>query len=155
MRTRMQKLRVALVAASILGAAVLFYAANPAHADVDAVAGSAFGASITSTLLGTVLAPSPPNINGSATEPADGFGPVSASNCPLPIPATTICVQLPGVLSLGVINAATQGAGVSGDNHLGFATSSASISDIAVGTVGSGLFAQAISSTCTADGNGA
>ncbi len=155
MRTRMQKLRVALLAVSTLGAAVLFYAANPAHADVDSVAGSAFGASITSTLLGTVLAPSPPGIAGMASEPADGYGPINASSCPLPVPATTVCVQLPGVVSLGVINAATQGAGLAGDNHLGFATSSASVSDIAVGTVGSGLFAQAVSSTCTADGNGA
>ncbi len=155
MRTRMQKLRVALLAALTVGSAVLFSVAGPAHADVDSVAGSAFGASITSTLLGTVLAPSPAGIAGSAAEPADGFGPVSAASCPLPVPATSVCVQVPGLLSLGAINAATQGAGVAGDNHLGFATSSASVADIAVGTVGSGLFAQAVSSTCTADGNGA
>ena len=77
MRTRMQKLRVALLAASTLGAAVLFYAANPAHADVDSVAGSAFGAAITSSLLGTVLAPAPPGISGMATAPTDGSGPVA------------------------------------------------------------------------------
>ncbi|HEV2758002.1 MAG TPA: choice-of-anchor P family protein, partial [Acidimicrobiales bacterium] len=154
MRTRMQKLRVALLAASTLGASVLFYAANPAHADVDAVAGSAFGASITSSLLGTVLAPSPPGVAGSATEPADGFGPINAQNCPIPV-STTICVQVPGVLSLGALNAGTQGGGVAGENHLGFATSTASVANIAVGSVGAGLFAQAISSTCTADGNGA
>ena len=154
MRTRMQKLRVALLAAVTMGAAVLFYSASPARADVDAVAGSAFGASITSTLLGTVLAPSPPGISGSATEPVDGFGPIGASNCPLPV-GTTICVQVPGVLSIGAVNASTQGGGVAGENHLGFATSSASVADVAVGVVGQGLFAQAVSSTCTADGNGA
>lgn len=154
MKTRRQQLRVALLAALTFGAATLLFGAGPAHADVDSVAGSAFGASITSTLLGTVLAPSPPNISGSATEPTDGYGPISASNCPLPV-ATTICVQLPGVVSLGVINASTQGAGVAGDSHLGFATSSASVANVAVGALGTGLFATAVSSTCTADGNGA
>ena len=36
MRTRMQKLRVALLAASTVGAAVLFYSSGPAQADVTA-----------------------------------------------------------------------------------------------------------------------
>src|SRR5215210_5311141 len=139
----MQKLRVALLAASTLGAAVLFLVATPAHADVDSVAGSAFGASITSPLLGTVLAPSPAGIAGPATEPVDGSGPINARNCPLAVPATTVCVQLPGVVSLGGLNAGTTGAGIAGDNHLGYATSQASVADAAVGVVGSGLFAQA------------
>ena len=44
MRTRMQKLRVALLAASTVGAAVLFYSSSPAQADVTATSGRAFGA---------------------------------------------------------------------------------------------------------------
>ena len=49
------------------------------------------------------------------------------------------------------MTAGTRGGGVAGENHLGFATSEASARDVTVGTISIGV----VSSTCTADGNGA
>jgi len=145
----MQKLRVTLLASATLGASVLFYVGSPAAADVTAVAGSA-----TSALVGGT--PVTPTVAGSATDPTDGFGPIG-SGVDL-LPSGVDCTQVgttPGVptplLSLGLAEACTRGAGVAGENHLGFAESGARVSDVIIGTTNIGT----VTTTCRADGNGA
>jgi hypothetical protein len=139
----MQKLRVCLLAAVTLGAAVLFYVAAPAQADVDSVAGSAAPLLIDGNpAVGSGVA-------GSATEPVDAYGPFSTSLLGGVPPAVS------ALLSLGLLTANTQGGGVATNaepaGHLGFATSSASVADVVLGGTNLGV----VSAECRADGNGA
>ena len=73
----MQKLRVCLVAAATLGAAVLFYNATPATADVTAVSGTATPAFIGATTLA-------PPVSGSANEASGSYGPIGSGAGLLP-----------------------------------------------------------------------
>src|SRR5688572_24801719 len=91
----------------------LFLLSSPAGADVDRVEGSAFGASVFSSLLGQIIPPAPGGVAGSATEPANGYGPVTGSSVPISIPT---------ILSTGVLNASTEGGNLAGEDHFGFAT---------------------------------
>ncbi len=136
----MQKLRVCLLAAITLGAATLFYIASPAQADVDSVSGSA-----TAIRIG----PNPlvPGVVGSATEPTDGYGPITTG----PVGAPGLPLGLGVALGIGVLTAETDGAGVAGENHLGFSHSRASVADVVIGGSGIGV----VTSECRADGNGA
>jgi uncharacterized protein DUF5979 len=120
----------------------------PAHADVDSVTGGGFAAR--ANLLGAVLlAPTPgglPNgVNFTATEPVDGFN----QNVP------GVNVSLPQVLTANVLNVNSVASGVAGENHAGTVTTTSSVANVLVGpTVAPGLIADAISSTCTSNGDG-
>ncbi len=124
-------------------AGVLLWLGSPASADVDSVSGSAFGASVTSSLLGPVVPPSPAGISGSAAEPDDGYGPVESSSLGL---------FLPAVVTTGVLNASTSGGNLAGDDNSGFASSAASVADVSV--LINALAARSVASTCRSDGNG-
>ncbi len=141
-RTRM---RAAALAAIPLAAILVTTLSPSAQADVDAVSGSAYAASLNSSLLGQVIAPTP-LVSGSATEPTNSYGPIDQSSLP---------VNVIGLLHIGVLNGFTQGDGVAaGDptGHLAFAQSRASAADIVVG-LGS-LTIDAIESGCTSNGDG-
>jgi hypothetical protein len=135
---------LALIAASVLGTA------GPALADVDSVSGSATPVFIGSTTL-------VPTVSGSASEPADGYGPIgsgllgSGTNCPNAGQTGTVPVIVAPLLGLGLLDGCTQGAGVAGDNHLGFAESSAAVADLVLGGNNIGV----VRTECRADGNGA
>ena len=151
MRSRMQRIRVAALAAATLGAATLFYVATPATADVTAVAGSATAASIDGT-------PLTPTVAGQATEATNAFGPIGTGNFAPSGPVcagtgTTGTVPLPvsTLLGLGLLEACTQGGNVTGENHLGFATSGARVANVVLGGTNLGV----ITTTCRADGDGA
>ncbi len=142
---RGSRFRAGVIAGVPIIAIILAAVTPSAQADVDTVAGSAYGASVESSLLGTVIAPTP-SVSGSATEPTDTYGPIAQSAVPL---------SVPGLVSLGVLNASTEGGGVAADEpagHLGFAQSRASVVDVVVG-LGS-LTLDAIETQCTSDGNG-
>ena len=136
----------AAVLAAVPVAAILLTSLSPAaQADVDSVTGTAFAASLSSSLLGQVIAPTP-LVTGTATEPTNSFGPIVQSSLP---------VSVPGLLSIGVLNAETAGDGVAAGEpagHLGFARSRASAADVIVG-LGS-LSIDAVESVCRSDGNG-
>ena len=116
--------------------------ALPASADVTSVSGGAFGASVTSSLLGPVLAPTP-----SVTLPPGGGGPFTQSALP---------IDIPGVLGVGVLNASTQGGNLG--THQGFAQSSADVANVTVGgappIVPPNLTIQAVHSECLSNGDG-
>jgi Tol biopolymer transport system component len=114
--------------------------APPPLGDVDLVDGSAFGVSVTSALGVGVVSPTP-SAAGSAHEPEDGYGPVS------PVGPVNVL----DVVTARLLDARTQGSGVAGENHLGSATSSARAG--ALNVLGA-LSADAVSSTCTSDGDG-
>jgi hypothetical protein len=119
-----------------------------AHADVDRVAGSATPLNIGGTV------PSP-TVSGSAAEPTDGYGPIGSgllqSGVQCPSQGLGGVAPVPLVISVGLLEACTQGAGVAGDNHLGFSESSASVANVVLGTTNLGV----VTSECRADGNGA
>ena len=143
-RTRM-RMRAAALAAIPLAAMLVTTLSPTAQADVDSVSGSAYAASLNSSLLGQVIAPTP-LVSGSATEPTNSYGPISQSSLP---------VNVIGLLSIGVLNGFTRGDGVAaGDptGHFAFAQSRASAADIVVG-LGS-LTIDAVESGCTSNGDG-
>ena len=111
----------------------------PASADVTSVSGGAYGASITSSLLGTVLPPTP-----SVTLPSGGGGPFTA---------TAVPIVIPGVLSVGVLDVLTEGGNLGA--HEGFAHSEADVADVVVGSLlGPNLQIQAVHSECLSNGDG-
>jgi uncharacterized protein DUF5979 len=120
----------------------------PAHADVNSVTGGGFAAQ--ANVLGlVVLAPTPggaPNgVNFTATEPVDGFN----QNVP------GVNVSLPQVLTANVLNVNSVAQGVAGENHAASVTTTSSVANVLVGpTVAPSLIADAISSTCTSNGDG-
>ena len=133
-----------LVGAVALVVGALIVTSGPATADVRSVSGSGFAASIT-LLGGTLLAPTPAGVAGAAAEPTNSFGPIDVSALP---------VNIPGIITIDVLRAATEGGNVAGDNHLGFATTLAEASGISIGAAGAALVADVISSTCLSNGNG-
>ncbi|HVL50183.1 MAG TPA: choice-of-anchor P family protein, partial [Actinomycetota bacterium] len=111
----------------------------PASADVTSVSGGAYGASITSSLLGTVLPPTP-----SVTLPPGGGGPFTATALP---------IVIPGVLSVAVLDVLTEGGNLGA--HEGFAHSEADVADVVVGSLlGPNLQIQAVHSECLSNGDG-
>jgi hypothetical protein len=125
-----------------LTAVVFTSFAVPASADVTAVGGGAFGASLTSTLLGQVLPPTP-----SVVLPATGGGPFTDAAVP---------ISIPGLLTANVLEATTQG-GLLG-THQGFAASSADLAEVTVAglppLVPPALTLQAVHSECLSNGDG-
>ena len=61
-------------------------AGNPADADVDSVEGALSAPVVSSSFIGTLIPPAPGNISGAASEPANGYGPISGSSVPVAIP---------------------------------------------------------------------
>ena len=127
----------------------LVIGATPASADVDTVSGSA-----TPLFIGG-LAPlgAPATVSGSATEPVDAYGPIGSgllggAQCPT---APTPGVVVPLVISVGLLEACTRGAGVVNAGHLAFSESRAAVADVQLGTTNLGV----VTGECRADGNGA
>jgi hypothetical protein len=128
---------LAVVVATVTVLFSLF--ALPANADVTSVSGGAYGASITSSLLGTVLAPTP-----TVSLPAGGGGPFTATALP---------IVIPGVLSVGVLSVLTEGGNLG--QHEGFAHSEADVADVVLGSLlGPNLTIQAVHSECLSNGDG-
>jgi hypothetical protein len=143
--SRRARFRAAAIAGVPIAAIVLATLSPSVNADVDSVAGGGYAATVQSSLLGTVIAPTP-NIIGSATEPTNSFGPINQSSVP---------VDIVGLLHIGVLNAFTQGGGVAADEpagHLGFAETRTSVADVVVGL--GALSIDAVESSCRSDGNG-
>jgi hypothetical protein len=128
----------ALLAAAIAATFAMAISASPASAEVTAVDGGAFGVQVGVTLLGTstTLVATP-----SVSLPATGGGPFTSN---------LASVNLPGVLSTGVLNTSTQGGNL--NSHSGFATSDASVADVNV--VAGLVTADVIATTCTSNGDG-
>ncbi|HVD65087.1 MAG TPA: choice-of-anchor P family protein [Lapillicoccus sp.] len=138
--------RVAVVLLAVLCAGIAL--AAPASADVTDVSGSgAFGESVDVSVLGTGSVTSGPT--PSVTLPAGGGGPVTDS---------LVNVNLPGVLTTGLLNVSTQGSNLG--THGGTSTSSAQVVGATVlgalaPSLGSPLLtADVISSQCTSNGDG-
>jgi hypothetical protein len=131
---------VAVNAASIVAAGMalsLGMTASASAASVTSVSGSAFGASVDVQTLGLVhvqVGPTP-----TVTLPSTG----SAS----PITQTLATLNVPGLLSLGVMNESTVGTPSGGTTH--------SSSDTAAASIPLVLTADAIHSTCNASTSGA
>jgi hypothetical protein len=106
------KRRVALVLIAVFCVAIAL--ATPASADVTDVSGSgAYGESVNvSVLTGSVTSGPAPSV----TLPAGGGGPVTDS---------LVNVNLPGVLTTGLLNVSTQGSNLG--SHSGTSTSSAQV----------------------------
>ena len=123
--------------------------AAPASADVTDVSGSgAFGESVNVTVLGTGSVTSGPL--PSVNLPSGGGGPITDS---------VANVNLPGVLTTGLLNVSTQGSNLG--SHQGTSTSSAQVNGttllaaLAPALGGDPLLtADVISSTCTSNGDG-
>jgi hypothetical protein len=135
---------VALTAMLCVGIAM----AAPASADVTDVSGSgAFGESVNVTVLGTgsVSSGPAPTVN----LPAGGGGPITDS---------LANVNLPGVLTTGLLNVSTQGQNLG--SHNGTSTSSAQVNGTTLlaalaPSIGAPLLtADVISSQCTSNGDG-
>jgi hypothetical protein len=132
--------------------AVVTSTSGPAFADVDRVSGSATPLNIGGTV------PSP-TVSGEAIEPTDGYGPTGSgllqSGVQCPSQGLGGVAPVPLVISVGLLEACTQGAGVATNDeaagHLGFSESSASVANVVLGTTDLGV----VSSECRADGNGA
>jgi hypothetical protein len=136
---RTSRMRGAVVAMTAALLAVAFTSA-PATAEVTAVDGGAAGVQVGVTLLGlpTTLAATP-----AVSLPSSGSGDV-------PIAQSLASVDVPGVLSTGILNASTVGGNL--NSHAGYATSNASVADV---NVLAGLVsADAVASTCTSNGDG-
>jgi hypothetical protein len=139
--------RFAVVLIAVLCAGIAL--AAPASADVTDVSGSgAFGESVNVNVLGSGTVTSGPM--PSVDLPSGGGGPVTDS---------LASVNLPGVLTAGVLNVSTEGTNLG--SHSGTSTSSASVADATVGAALSGqlggsplLEADVISSQCTSNGDG-
>jgi len=156
----MQKLRVALLAASTVGAAVLFYSSSPAQADVTATSGSAFGAQ--ARLLGIDLIP--PTPAGIVGGPAIGYPVVTGSTasiglpsafCPLFPAGQPTNVPLLNILDVCGITVSTFGL-ANANPHLNSANSTATVAGVALGGGPNGtLTLNAINVSCKADGDDA
>lgn len=94
-RVGARALAVAMIVGAVGGLAV---AQPPARADVQTVIGLAYAARAM-TLLGELVPPSPPGVTGIATE---GRDPAFDTGLEASLP-----VSVPGVLSLGVLEART------------------------------------------------
>lgn len=120
--------------------------ASPALADVTEVSGSAFGSSVNVDSLVDVTSPRTPFVEFDAAQgqdpPAD-LGPFSES---------LLTVTAGDLLSTGVLNARTEGGNLEGDDHSGFATSSASVNDL--NALAGRVTASTVSSECTSNGDG-
>ena len=138
---------VAVVLAAVLCVGIAM--AAPAAADVTDVSGSgAFGESVNVNVLGTGSVTSGPT--PTVTLPAGGGGPFSDS---------LANVNLPGVLTTGLLKVSTQGSNLG--SHSGTSTSSAQVNGttllaaLAPALNGSPLLtADFISSQCTSNGDG-
>ena len=145
MKASRTRVRAVALAAIPLAAIFLTTLSPTASADVDTATGAAYAATVQSSLLGSVIAPTP-LVTGTATEPTNSFGPTAQSAIP---------VNIPGLLSIGALNASTEGDGVAaGDptGHLGFAQSRASVADVIVGL--NAITLDAVESGCRSDGDG-
>jgi len=139
--------RLAVVLLAVLCAGIAL--AAPASADVTDVGGSgAFGESVDVSVLGAGSVTSGPM--PSVTLPSGGGGPVTDS---------LANVNLPGVLTTGLLNVSTAGTNVG--SHVGTATSSAQVAGatlheaLAPSLGGNPLLtADVISSQCTSNGDG-
>ena len=143
--SRTSRIRAAALAGIPIAAIVLATIAPSAQADVDSVSASAFAASVQSSLLGNVIAPTPFN-SGSATEPVDSFGPTQSSSLP---------VDVIGLLHVGVLNSRVEGSGVAADEpagHFGSSQARASVADVIVAL--GALSLDAIETQCKSDGTG-
>jgi hypothetical protein len=138
--------RAALVLIAVFCVAIAL--ATPASAEVTDVSGSgAYGESVNvSVLTGSVTSGPAPSV----TLPSGGGGPVTDS---------LVNVNLPGVLTTGLLNVSTQGTNLG--SHSGTSTSSAQVagatllSALAPALGGSPLLtANVISSQCTSNGDG-
>src|SRR6266536_4863209 len=110
---RNMKGRIAVVLIAILCAGIAL--AAPASADVTDVSGSgAFGESVNVTVLGAGSVTSGPT--PSVTLPSGGGGPVTDS---------LANVNLPGVLTTGLLNVSTSGTNLG--SHVGTSSSSAQV----------------------------
>jgi hypothetical protein len=120
---------------------------SPVGADVNEVSGSAFA--LEAHALGIInIPPTPAGVSGSANEATGSYqvGPTAVLG---PI------IVVPGLLSLGAIEAETRGGDVTGDNHLGFAESFAEVADLDLGSLLlPALSAEVIRSECRSDGDG-
>jgi hypothetical protein len=113
---------------------------GPAGADVNAAAGNAYGAS--ATLGGLSIISPTAFVSGSASVPATGYPLKTASAIP---------VAIDDIISLGVANAGTQASGLG--THAGTVISNASVASVRIGA--GSITADAITSSCTANGDGA
>ncbi|HYX44672.1 MAG TPA: hypothetical protein VE760_06475, partial [Acidimicrobiales bacterium] len=113
-----------------------------AEGDVTTLSGAAFGLAVRSG-DDVLVAPTPGGVDGAATEPSDGYGPVARTALP---------VRVPGVLSVGVLEASTQGAGLSAPQGSGSAVSSARAGGLAVPILS--LAVTAVESRCSAGDDG-
>jgi hypothetical protein len=138
--------RAAVILIAVLCAGIAL--AAPASADVTDVSGSgAFGESVNVTVLtGSVTSGPTPSV----TLPAGGGGPVTDS---------LANVNLPGVLTTGLLNVSTEGTNLG--THGGTSTSSAQVAGATVlGALAPSLggdpllTADVISSQCTSNGDG-
>ncbi len=143
--SRMSRIRAAVIAGIPIAAILLATLSPSAQADVDSVNASAYGATLQSSLLGQVIAPTPLS-SGTATEPVDSFGPTQQSSVP---------VDVIGLLHVGVLNSRVEGNGVAAgepDGHFGFARARASVADVIVAL--GALSLDAIETQCQSDGTG-
>ncbi len=143
--SRTSRIRAAVIAGIPIAAILLAMLAPSATADVDSVNASAYGATLQSSLLGAVIAPTPLT-SGTATEPVNSFGPTSQSSVP---------VNVIGLLSVGVLNARVEGGDVAADEpagHFGFAAARASVADVVVAL--GAISIDALETQCRSDGTG-
>ncbi len=146
-RLRLFHLSIACLTAAACSAAL----ASSAQADVTEVTGGAYGESVDVTLLGglvpiTTTSGPEPAVSMSATEggPAGDLGPFTASTASVSVGT--------GLLSTGILNASTEGGNLEGDDHSGFATSSASVNEVSAAA--GRITATTVGSTCTSNGDG-
>ncbi|HEU5003903.1 MAG TPA: choice-of-anchor P family protein [Actinomycetota bacterium] len=118
---------------------VTLAAALPVGAAPPEVSGSAYGVSVTSSLLGSLLGPTPAGVAGSATAPNAGFhhsaevGPISLAN----------------VLAIGALSATTAGT-IDPRTGERAATSTVTVADISV--LNGLVTGAAVTATCTSGG---
>jgi hypothetical protein len=140
---RTKRLKAAAVAGAVTllaATGVLIGGGSPAGADVNSASGSAFGAFV--SVAGLTVINQTGQASGSATLPATGYPLDTGSLLP---------VSIPGVLSIGVSNAGTQASGLG--THEGTVISNATVASVVVGP--SAITLDAVTSSCTANGDGA
>lgn len=138
-RVGARALAVAMIVGGVGGLAV---AQAPARADVQTVIGLAYAARVM-TPLGELVPPTPPGVTGIASE---GRDPAFDTGLEASLP-----ISVPGVISLGVLEARTSGGGVGGENHLASVTSLARVAGV---FVGGAIRLDAVTARCTSDGDG-
>jgi hypothetical protein len=130
-----------MLAAAVAVACAVVVGAPPASAHVTTVDGSATGVQVGISVLGipTTLAATP-----NVSLPGTGGGPFTA---------TLASVDVPGILSTGVLDTSTEGGNL--DSHAGYSTSSATVAGVQVDALLADLVtADAIGSTCSSNGDG-